>query len=156
LTERSYVDLADIVEHVVAQVRSDTVSVCTDAGEAPTTGNPILLERLVQNLVENAVRYNVAEDGWVRVTSGSPDGGVTLIVSNTGPAVPSYEIPGLFEAFRRLGPARLSTVSAGAGLGLSIVRAVARAHGGDARGITGRGGLEVTVTLPRAGDSRYR
>jgi signal transduction histidine kinase len=155
LTERSYVDLADIVEHVVAQVRSNTVSICTEAGEAPTTGNPILLERLVQNLVENAVRYNVVEDGWVRVTSDTrPDGGVTLVVSNTGPAVPSYEIPSLFEPFRRLGPARLSTVSAGAGLGLSIVRAVARAHGGDAHAKSrDGGGLVVTVTLPGSGES---
>ena len=150
LTEVSYVDLSDIVDHVVAQVRSDAVSVRTEAAEAPASGNPILLERLVQNLVENAVRYNVADDGWVRVTSGTrPDGGATLVVSNTGPSVPSYEIPGLFEPFRRLGIDRVSTASAGAGLGLSIVRAVARAHGGEVRAESrDGGGLVVTVDLP--------
>jgi signal transduction histidine kinase len=154
LTDHSYVDLADIVDHVIAQVRSDTVKVQAEAAEAPTSGNPILLERLVQNLVENAVRYNVAEDGWVRVTSGTrPDGGATLVVSNTGPAVPSYEIPGLFEPFRRLGTDRVSTNSAGAGLGLSIVRAVARAHGGEVQAAPREGGgLVVTVELPAARD----
>jgi signal transduction histidine kinase len=152
LTENSYVDLSDIVDHVVAQVRSDAVSVHTEAAEAPASGNPILLERLVQNLVENAVRYNLADDGWVRVTSGTrPDGGATLAVSNTGPSVPSYEIPGLFEPFRRLGTDRVSTASAGAGLGLSIVRAVARAHGGEVRAESrDGGGLVVVVDLPAA------
>jgi signal transduction histidine kinase len=149
LTDHAYVDLADIVDHVVAQVRSDTVKLQPEAAEAPTSGNPILLERLVQNLVENAVRYNVTEGGWVRITSGTrPHGGATLVVSNTGPAVPSYEIPGLFEPFRRLGTDRVSTHSAGAGLGLSIVRAVARAHGGEVQAAPREGGgLVVTVEL---------
>jgi signal transduction histidine kinase len=152
LIDHSYVDLADIVDHVVAQVRSDTVEVHQEAAEAPTSGNPILLERLVQNLVENAVRYNLADGGWVRVTSGTrPGGGATLVVSNTGPPVPSYEIPSLFEPFRRLGTDRVSTAAAGTGLGLSIVRAVARAHGGDVRAEPrDGGGLEVTVDLPAA------
>jgi signal transduction histidine kinase len=149
ITERSYVDVADIAEHVVAQVEAGTVTVRGQTEEAPTTGNPVLLERLVQNLVENGVRHNVAEDGWVRVSTGTrPDGSVELVVSNTGPVVPRYEIPGLFEPFRRLGADRLAT-SPGAGLGLSIVRAVARAHGGEVRAEPrDGGGLVVTVILP--------
>jgi signal transduction histidine kinase len=150
LTERSYVDLADIVDHVAAQVPPGPVTVRAEPGPAPTTGDPILLERLVQNLVENGVRHNVAEDGWVGVTSGTgPDGQVVLRVRNTGPAVPRYEIPGLFQPFRRLGTDRLATASPGAGLGLSIVQAVARAHGGDVHAEPrDGGGLVVTVTLP--------
>jgi signal transduction histidine kinase len=72
-----------------------------------------------------------------------------LRVSNTGPVIPPYEILSLFEPFRRLGTDRLSATSPGAGLGLSIVRAVARAHGGnvDAEPRDG-GGLVVSVTLP--------
>jgi signal transduction histidine kinase len=149
IAERPYVDLADVVEHVVAQVPQGPVTVRTQTEEAPTTGSPVLLERLVQNLVENGVRHNVADDGWVRVTTGTrPDGSAVLVVSNTGPVVPRYEVPGLFEPFRRLGTDRLAT-SPGAGLGLSIVRAVTRAHGGDVRAEPrDGGGLVVTVTLP--------
>jgi signal transduction histidine kinase len=149
IAERSYVDLADVAEHVVAQVPAGPVTVRAQAAEAPTTGSSVLLERLVQNLVENGVRHNVAEGGWVRVTTGTrPDGSVVLVVSNTGPVVPRYEVPGLFEPFRRLGADRLATAP-GAGLGLSIVRAVARAHGGDVHAEPrDGGGLVVTVTLP--------
>ncbi|MGH3738524.1 MAG: sensor histidine kinase [Micromonosporaceae bacterium] len=151
LTERSFVDLADIVDHVAAQQPEGPVAVHTAARPAPTLGNSVLLERLVQNLVENAVRYNVAGDGWVRVsTDTGPDDSVVLRVSNTGPAVAPYDMPALFEPFRRGAEDRLAT-KPGAGLGLSIVRAVARAHGGDVSAEPrDGGGLEVTVTLPAA------
>ncbi|MDT5025929.1 MAG: hypothetical protein QOE61_2355 [Micromonosporaceae bacterium] len=151
ILERSFVDLADIVEHVATQLRPGTVTIHTEPAEAETTGNPVLLERLVQNLVENGVRHNIPEHGWVRVTSDTrPDGSVVLQVSNTGPVVPRYDIPNLFEPFHRLNSDRLST-SPGAGLGLSIVRAVTRAHGGDVRAEPrDGGGLVVTVILPAA------
>lgn len=146
LRELSYVDLADVVAHVAGQYPTVTAT----AGEAPTMGNAVLLERLVQNLVENGVRYNVP-DGWVRVTSDTgPDGTVELVVSNTGPVVPPYEVSGLFEPFRRLAADRLAS-RPGAGLGLSIVRAVAHAHGGQVQAHPrDGGGLVVTVTLPTA------
>jgi signal transduction histidine kinase len=150
LAERSVVDLADIVDHVAAQVPPGTVAVHAKLGEAETTGNPVLLERLVQNLVENGVRHNIAEDGWLEVGSETgPDGSAVLVVSNTGPVVPRYEVPHLFEPFRRLDTDRLSPTTPGAGLGLSIVQAIARAHGGTvhAKPRDG-GGLTVTVTLP--------
>jgi signal transduction histidine kinase len=145
VTEVSYVDIADVVDHVAGP------SVVVKAEEAPVLGNPVLLERLVQNLVENGLRYNLPEGGWVRVDTGTrPDRTVYLQVSNTGPVVPRYEVPGLFEPFRRLGAERLSAPG-GAGLGLSIVRAVARAHGGDVHAEPrDGGGLVVTVTLPAA------
>ncbi|MFD0584551.1 sensor histidine kinase [Dactylosporangium darangshiense] len=149
VVDGSYVDLADVVVHVASQVPSENVKVAAMPEEAPTTGNAVLLERLVHNLVENGVRYNVPSGGWVRVESGTRPDGVFVSVSNTGPVVPRYEIPNLFEPFRRLGPER--PVAPGAGLGLSIVRAVAAAHGGrvfaDPRD---GGGLTVTVILPTA------
>jgi signal transduction histidine kinase len=147
VSERSYVDLADIVDHVAV---SDTVKVIAEPEEATVAGNPVLLERLVQNLVENGIRHNVPENGWVRVRTGTRrDGWVVLEVSNSGPMIPRYEVPGLFEPFHRYGRERLH--SPGAGLGLSIVRAIARAHGGDVRADSrDEGGLVVTVTLPRA------
>ncbi|HVK26274.1 MAG TPA: HAMP domain-containing sensor histidine kinase [Actinokineospora sp.] len=154
--ERSYIDLADIVEHVCAQVPDGPVAVRVEAAEAPTTGNPVLLERLVQNLLENGLRYNVDADGWVRVLSTTqPDGSALVQVSNTGPVVPRYEVPGLFEPFRQARAAERQATG-GAGLGLSIVRAVATAHGGVvyAEPRDG-GGLVVTVVLPGAPQVRH-
>ncbi|WP_433731327.1 sensor histidine kinase [Actinoplanes sp. CA-051413] len=142
LTERAYVDLADIASHVCG------TDIQLELAEATTVGDPVLLERLVQNLVENGARHNVP-GGWVRVATYAKDGRATLEVSNTGPMVPRYEVEGLFEPFRRLGTDRLA--GPGVGLGLSIVRAVARAHDGDVHAVPrDEGGLVVTVTLPAA------
>ena len=145
--ERSFVDLADIVDHVAV---SDTVKVVAEPAEATVAGNPVLLERLVQNLVENGVRHNVPSNGWVLVRSFTRhDGWAVVEVSNSGPVIPRYEVPGLFEPFRRHNAERLH--SPGAGLGLSIVRAIAKAHGGDVQAeARDEGGLIVRVTLPRA------
>ncbi|GGM39783.1 sensor histidine kinase [Dactylosporangium sucinum] len=153
IAERSPVDLADVVTHVVAQTKDEAdearVDVTESADAAPTLGDALLLERLVHNLVENGVRHNVV-DGWVHVASRSaPGGGAELEVSNSGPVVPPYDVPALFEPFRRLGPERLVTAK-GSGLGLSIVLSVARAHGGDVQAVPREGGgLVVTVRLPR-------
>jgi signal transduction histidine kinase len=153
LAERSYVDLSDIAEHVAAQTASGAVTVTAECEEAPTRGEPVLLERLAQNLVENAVRYNTDEDGWVRVTTRRVGDASILEVANSGPVVPAFEVEGLFEPFRRLGTERLATASKGAGLGLSIVRAIAKAHGGEATATPRpEGGLTVTVTLPASAD----
>ena len=139
----SYVDLADIADHV-----ADTAD--TKLAEAPVLGDPVLLERMVQNLIENGLRHNVP-GGWVCVVTGTHGPHAFVEVGNSGPVVPPYEVEGLFEPFRRLGTERLA--SPGAGLGLSIVRAVARAHGGEARAMARPdGGLVVTVTLPRVAD----
>jgi signal transduction histidine kinase len=154
LSERAYVDLADIVEHVAGSgAASSTVKVVTEPGEASVIGDPVLLEHLVRNLVENGVRHNRAEDGWVRVRTGlAPDGQAQLTVSNSGPVVPHYEVPMLFEPFRRFQTERLP--SPGAGLGLSIVRSVARAHSGTVQAqARDEGGLTVTVTLPAADEN---
>ncbi|MGW3497770.1 sensor histidine kinase [Streptomyces sp. NPDC001020] len=151
--ERRPVDLADVAGHVVTQTAPEAqqngVTLHEESHEALTAGDALLLERLVQNLVENGIRHNCDRGGWVRVDCRAlDDGRAEIEVANTGPEVAAYEIPALFEPFRRLGADRLVTAK-GAGLGLSIVRSIARAHGGDA---TARpregGGLVVTVTLP--------
>jgi signal transduction histidine kinase len=143
VAERSYVDLADIAAHVAPDAK-------LEASEAPTLGDPVLLERLVQNLVENGRRHNLPDGGWVQVRTGTWGGVVYVEVSNSGPHIPPYDVPALFEPFRRGGADRTAG-SSGAGLGLSIVRAVTQAHGGVVRAEPrAEGGLTVTVTLPRA------
>src|SRR6266511_2679207 len=123
---------------------------------SPVSGDPVLLERLVHNLIDNAIRYNVAEHGWVAVTTSLHDGSAQLAVENPGPEVAPHEIPGLFEPFRRLTTTERHATrndSQGAGLGLSIVRSVSRAHGGDVHA-TPRpgGGLTVSVRIPAWSD----
>ena len=155
ITEHRPVDLADLIEHVVAQLTPKAgLTIHTDPGQAPTSGDPLLLERLVHNLVDNAVQHNTGPGGWVRVASRTRDDStVELTVTNTGPVIPPAEAPALFEPFHRHTTDRLATAK-GAGLGLSIVRSVARAHGGQATAhpIEG-GGLTVTVTLPARSDT---
>ncbi|MEV6333881.1 ATP-binding protein [Nocardia vinacea] len=165
LIERSRVDLAEVVRRVVT-VAGDAadragIEIRTDVEAAPVSGDPVLLERLAQNLVDNAIRYNVDENGWISISSASTGGNAQLVVENTGPVVPAFEVEGLFEPFRRLASGERVAESAhapnsrGAGLGLSIVRSVAHAHGGEVRA-TARpeGGLTVTVTIEnRTGDA---
>ena len=106
-------------------------------------GDPLLLERLISNLVTNAIMYN-HQDGWVEVTVSAQPG---LTVRNTGQDIPASVLPSVFEPFRRLGTDRID--HRGAGLGLSIVRAIAVAHEGaiHAKPRDG-GGLIIEIELP--------
>jgi signal transduction histidine kinase len=146
LTERSTLDLADVATHVLDTLPGNGLRVSRLVTPAPCNGDPILLERLVQNLVENASRHNVA-DGWIRVETSTVDGHARLVVSNTGPVVPKYELETIFLPFRRLSRSG-SSATRGLGLGLSIVRAIAAAHGGRVAA-TSRpgGGLTVTASI---------
>jgi len=134
---------------VGAEIQRLGLTVTTDFSPAMVIGDPSLLERLAGNLVENAVRYNL-HHGRLAVRTVSDGKHAQLVVANTGPELDPAEVPGLFEPFRRGGVERTGT--RGAGLGLSIVRAVVDAHGGTvrAKAISG-GGLEVIVSLPAAG-----
>lgn len=152
LATRKPVDLRDVGQTVVEQHASfaeeTQVSVHADLRPAPTMGDPVLLERLVANLVENAIKHNIGESGEVWLRTGMVDGTPVVQVANTGPHVPAYEVDDLFEPFRRLHSDRVESAR-GAGLGLSIVRAVVRAHQGTVKAIPREGGgLVMTVRLP--------
>ncbi|AVV40061.1 HAMP domain-containing sensor histidine kinase [Streptomyces sp. ID05-04B] len=152
IVERKPVDLAEVAEQAVDQVHGEAaakgVLIRGEQKPAVVQGNGVLLERIALNLVQNAVRYNVPEGGWVEVTTEIQHGQAVLVVSNTGPVVPAYEIDNLFEPFRRLRTERTGS-DKGVGLGLSIVRSVARAHGGHiAAQPREGGGLVMRVTLP--------
>ncbi|MFJ6694544.1 sensor histidine kinase [Streptomyces sp. NPDC091272] len=152
IVERKPVDMAEVATRALDQTRGEAqdkgVELRGEQEPAVVQGNGVLLERIALNLVQNAVRYNVTDTGWVEVTTGVEDGHAVLVVSNTGPVVPAYEIDNLFEPFRRLRTERTGS-DKGVGLGLSIARSVARAHGGRiiAEPREG-GGLVMRVTLP--------
>ena len=114
---------------------------------AETTGDPQLLERMIWNLVDNAVRHN-EPGGWIRLRTGSSDAAVYLEIANSGPFIPDDAVPLLFEPFRRM-EARTG-VRDGVGLGLSITRSVVTAHHAT---VTVRsqpaGGLDISVVIPR-------
>jgi signal transduction histidine kinase len=122
------------------------VTLGPELGESVVSGERVLLERLVTNLVRNAIAYNV-DGGEVSIVVGhSP----TLVVENTGTQIPAESIAGLFEPFRR-GTADRTHHGGGAGLGLTIVRSICQAHDGTVDARPGsRGGLRIDVTLPPA------
>ena len=155
------VDLAQIASHVATEMRPlaerTGVVLETDLEAGVILGDAFLLERLIQNLIENGIQYNRPDNGWVHVRTVAAAGSVELVVENSGPLIASHEVAGLFEPFRRLasterlaGAPRGSSVR-GAGLGLSIVRSVALAHGGEVKA-TPRddGGLVFRVRIPAA------
>ncbi|MFZ3473439.1 sensor histidine kinase [Streptomyces sp. 4.24] len=152
IIERKPVDLAEVASRAIDQARGEAhakgIEIRGERALAVVQGNGVLLERIALNLVQNAVRYNVFEDGWVEVTTEAVHGQAVLLVSNTGPVVPAYEVENLFEPFRRLRTERTGS-DKGVGLGLSIARSVARAHGGRIQAIPREGGgLVMRVTLP--------
>jgi len=157
VTDPIPVELADVALHVATEsqcaARTACVAIRTHLQPAPVMGDPVLLEQLTQNLVDNAIRYNLPEHGEITVTTDMLDGDAQLTVENTGPAVPPYEVPSLFEPFRRLSTREriADSTSRGAGLGLSIVRSVAHAHGGEVHASPRQGGgLSVQVRMPAA------
>jgi signal transduction histidine kinase len=143
---REAVDLATVTEDAIdAAAPAPAARLHTSLAPAPTRGDPILLEHLAANLVDNAVRYNVP-GGAVWISTATVDDRVVLTVDNTGPVVAPEAVGKLFEPFRRL---RERTGDGGFGLGLAIVASIATAHGGDAvAGARPGGGLSVTVSLP--------
>jgi signal transduction histidine kinase len=130
----SHAELADKHEvELRQQLRSHSVP-----------GDPVLLERLITNLVANAIVHN-EPGGWAELTVGARP---AITVSNSGQHVPAEEVPALFEPFRRLGTDRVSHTG-GVGLGLSIVRSIATAHQGAIHAwARPEGGLTIAIDLP--------
>ncbi|WP_242608954.1 sensor histidine kinase, partial [Actinomadura formosensis] len=152
LTTRTPVDLAEVaatvLEHMARREHDNDVAAHPELTSGTALGDPVLLEHLVSNLVENAIKHNEVEGGELWLRTGMLDGYATVQVENTGPVVPAYEVERLFEPFRRLNADRVES-SKGAGLGLSIVRSVVLAHRGAVYAVPRPGGgLIVTVRLP--------
>ncbi len=147
------VDLAAVAAEALAAQRDDAAArglvVAAGLAPAPALGEPGLAERLIANLIDNAVRYNVS-GGRVEIGTGQRDGRAFLTVKNTGPVIPPDQLGRLFRPFQRLDPARgAGGDERGLGLGLAIVSAIAAAHGSELRAATRTGGgLAVTIAFP--------
>jgi signal transduction histidine kinase len=149
LDNRQPVDLAAITAAAAAAADHEGIVVDTKLEPAETNGNPRLVERLVANLVDNAVRHNVP-GGSLTLATETRGGKAILTVANTGPMIPPNELERLFQPFERLDTTRTSAT--GFGLGLSIVRAIVDAH--DAAIATealADGGLRIDVLFPAHG-----
>ena len=141
------VDLGGIAADIVETVEGAGPAVDAELQPAHTSGDRYLIERLVANLVGNAVRHNV-ERGWVAVSTAMRGGHAVLSVANSGPLIPADELDRLFQPFQRLDGER-GTGRDGFGLGLSIVEAIATAHGAAVLArARPRGGLAIEVSFP--------
>jgi signal transduction histidine kinase len=147
LTVYEDVDLATIAEDVLDTAHQGDRQLHASLQPALVSGDPVLTERLIANLVDNAVRYNVtAGDIWIstRTEAGSSQ----LTVANTGPVISPADAERIFQPFQRLND---RTSHDGFGLGLPIVASIATMHGGIVTASPRKdGGLSVTVTIPSA------
>jgi signal transduction histidine kinase len=135
-------DALDVEATAIAE-RGLEVEAVLDSAQA--RGDPVLLERMIANLVDNAVQHN-QPSGWIRIRTSQQDDGAVFEIANTGPRIAEGQLPILFEPFGR---AAQRLPGEGAGLGLSIANAIAHVHGAT---ITARarpgGGLEMSVVIP--------
>jgi signal transduction histidine kinase len=139
-------DLAAVAEDALEGHTADGITTTTALDQAPVTGDGVLLERLVANLLDNAERYNIA-GGTVAISTTAHDATSVLRVVNTGAVVPADMVERLFLPFTRLDDRIRHD---GFGLGLTLVSSIAAVHGGtvDATAVP-TGGLDISVRLPR-------
>jgi signal transduction histidine kinase len=162
LDRQQPVDLTDIATEVLLAREPEAgrrgLRLTTHLDPAHTLGDPQLIERLVANLVDNALRHNVPS-GRLDVSTTTKNSAAVLTVSNSGPIIPADQIPRLFQPFQRMDTDR-SHHNGGLGLGLSIVQAIATTHAAtiDTRPVP-TGGIQITVTFetrptPRPGEGQ--
>jgi signal transduction histidine kinase len=153
LTRRQPVDLREVTGSVLRachdEVQCRQLQVRTSLNPAPLSGDPDLIERLAANLLDNAVLHNTPA-GTLEVTTGTEHGRAVLSVANSGPAILPADIDRLYQPFQRLATTRASNDN-GHGLGLCIVRAIAKAHGAALTTCSrAEGGLHIQATFPSA------
>ena len=139
-------DLAAVTEDALEGRMADGVTTITTLDEAPVTGDGVLLERLVANLLDNAERYNIA-GGTVAISTTTDNDASVVRVVNTGGVVPPDQVDRLFLPFARLDD---RTGHDGFGLGLALVSSIVTVHSGTVHATAvSSGGLDITVRLPR-------
>jgi signal transduction histidine kinase len=143
-------DLTQLTQDIVHSRQHDAkrhgVQIDPTFQSAMAIGDPGLVASLVANLLDNAIRHNVA-DGTVEISTAATADGARLTISNTGAIVPFIEVERLFQPFQRLGDQRINATD-GHGLGLSIAKAIAAAHDANLAARPGpQGGLDIQVTF---------
>jgi two-component system OmpR family sensor kinase len=144
--QRERLDLLSLVECVVddaAMLGADVEIV--HAQPVTVDGDPVALQRLFNNLVDNAVKYG----GWARIEVRRDAESAVVVIADRGPGLSGDELGRVFQPFYRTDASR-NLDNAGVGLGLPIARSAARAHGGDVELTSGPGGTTAVVTLPAA------
>jgi len=139
-------DLATVAEDALEGRTTIGITTTVTLDEAPVTGDGVLLERLIANLLDNAERYNIT-GGTVTISTTSDDGSSLVRVVNTGQVVPPDQVARLFLPFTRLDD---RTRHDGFGLGLALVSSITTVHNGavQATAMPG-GGLDISVRFPR-------
>jgi signal transduction histidine kinase len=144
---REPVDLAATAAQLLHTHAHPGLERTTTLEPARTAGDPLLIERLLANLIENAIHHNIP-GGRVDVDTHTAAGRASVAIANTGPVIPTGELSRLFEPFQRLNPHPRACAD-GLGLGLAIVQAIADAHHAT---ITARpqigGGLRIKIGFP--------
>jgi signal transduction histidine kinase len=149
LDQSHQVDVAVLLEHELLARATQLAGfrVQRDLSTMIVTGDPALLERLIGNLVENAIAYNRDQGPWLSVSAGvESDGSGVLKIANGGDLIQADTVRELFVPFRRGAGERIHEHRGGLGLGLSIVQTIAAAHGAtiDARPLV-EGGMEFEL-----------
>lgn len=154
LADRSTVSLGEIATAAVNS-NADAIHdrrievVEVESADALVIGSRTLLERMVHNVIDNAIVHN-APGGWLQIQTANVDHLAELVVENSGPALSEDDIAQLVQPFRRAGADRAASDN-GSGLGLSIVSSIAQAHGGElALQARDQGGLRLQIQLPAA------
>jgi signal transduction histidine kinase len=139
-------NLATVAEDALEGRTANDITTTTTLDEAPVTGDAMLLERLVTNLLDNAERYNLA-GGTIQISTSAHDATSVLRVVNTGAVVPADMVDHLFLPFTRLND---RTRHDGFGLGLTLVSSIATVHGGTVHATAvPTGGLDISIRLPQ-------
>ncbi len=136
-----------VIEDYNELVKAQNITVETDIEECIVSGDSEKVLRLLINLLDNAIKYNQAVDGVIRVTTRTSQGHIVMTIANTGPDIPDEDFPHIFEQFYRFEKSR-SLYFGGSGLGLTIAQKIVELHDGTIKVKSNDGWTIFTITLP--------
>jgi signal transduction histidine kinase len=139
--------ISQIMDDYKEILEGKNITVVTEISEPSITGDPEMIVRLLINLIDNAIKYNSEGSGTIRIATSRAQGKLNITITNTGPEIPSDDLPKIFDQFYRVEKSR-SQAFGGAGLGLTIVRRIVELHGGTIEMKSSDGWTTCTITMP--------
>jgi signal transduction histidine kinase len=139
--------IGQVVEEYQEMLQARRIAVEVDTVAASLAGDPEQLLRLLINLIDNAIKYNLAADGRIVLRTVKSNGQMVLTVANTGQTIPAADLPRIFDQFYRVEKSR-SQAYGGSGLGLTIVKRIVELHGGSIEAASQDDWTTFTITLP--------